>query len=116
MLFWARNSDSSFNSSKGFNCVEEFFVLLEIFILSLKEEDCRTLQELVSESEDTFLTVAEIQDMIKCSDFIRRLDVIKNEEEQNVQKEEKTDQELQYFHEFRPTAKAFRKEGLKFKV
>jgi len=52
------------------------------------------LQELVSESEDTFLTIAEIQHMVKCSDFIRRLDVIKNEEEQNVQKEEKTDQEL----------------------
>jgi hypothetical protein len=64
------------------------------FILSLKEEDCRTLQELVSESEDTFLTIREIQDMVKCSDFIRRLDVIKNEEEQNAQKEEKTDQEL----------------------
>ena len=61
------------------------------FIISLTEEDCRTLQELVSESENTFLTVAEIQDMVKCSDFIRRLDVIKDQKDQ---KDLKTDQEL----------------------
>ena len=61
------------------------------FIMSLTEEDCRTLQELVSESENTFLTVAEIQDMVKCSDFIRRLDVIKDQKDQ---KDLKTDQEL----------------------
>ena len=61
------------------------------FIISLKEEDCRTLQELVSESENPFLTVAEIQDMEKCSDFIRRLDVIKDQKEH---KDLKNDQEL----------------------
>ena len=48
------------------------------FIMLLKDEDCRTLQELVTESEDTFLTVAEIQDMTKCSNFIQSLGVIKD--------------------------------------
>ncbi len=55
------------------------------FILTLTEEDCRTLQELVSESENTFLTGAEIQDMTKCSNFIHSFGNIKDV---------KTDQEL----------------------
>ena len=61
------------------------------FIMSLTEEDCRTLQKLVSDSENTFLTIEEIQDMIKCSDFIHRLDDLKIQKEQ---KDLKTDQEL----------------------
>ena len=55
------------------------------FIMKLTEEDCRTLQELVSESENTFLTAAEIQDMTKCSNFIHNLNIIKDQT---------TDQEL----------------------
>ena len=55
------------------------------FIMSLTDEDCRTLQELVSESESTFLTGAEIQDMTKCSNFIHSM---------NITKDVTTDQEL----------------------
>ena len=48
------------------------------FIMSLTDEDCRTLQELVSESESTFLTGAEIQDMTKCSNFIHSMNITKD--------------------------------------
>ena len=43
------------------------------FLVTLKGEDCRSLQELVTESEETFLTNNEIQDMIKCNEFIQKL-------------------------------------------
>ena len=55
------------------------------FILKLTPDDFRTLQELVTESENTFLTGVEIQDMNKCSNFIHSFGDIK---------ENKTDQEL----------------------
>ena len=47
------------------------------FILDLTPDDFRTLQELVSESEDTFLTIVEIQGMNKCSNFIHSFGPIK---------------------------------------
>ena len=53
--------------------------------MSLTDEDCRTLQEVVSESESTFLTGAEIQDMTKCSNFVHNM---------NIKKDTTTDQEL----------------------
>ena len=43
------------------------------FILKLTNEDCRHLQEMVSESENTFLTGAQIQDMTECLNFIHNL-------------------------------------------
>ena len=43
------------------------------FILKLTTEDCHYLQELCSETENTFLTVADIQDMEKCSKFMKNL-------------------------------------------
>ena len=55
------------------------------FINGVTDDDCRTLQELVSESESTFLTGAEIQDMIRCSNFIHNFGPIKDT---------KSDQEL----------------------
>ena len=55
------------------------------FIFDLTDEDIRRLQELVTESEDSFLTNNEIQDMIKCSNFIHKL---------CEDKDKKTDQEL----------------------
>ena len=55
------------------------------FILKLTDDDCRHLQELVSESENTFLKGADIQDLIKCNNFINNLGDIK---------ETTTDQEL----------------------
>ena len=48
------------------------------FILSLTDEDCHNLQELVSESESTLLTGAEIQDMSKCSNFVHSLNITKD--------------------------------------
>ena len=48
------------------------------FIMKLTDEDCRTLQEIVSEADNSFLTSAEIQDMTKCSNFIHSLNVVKN--------------------------------------
>ena len=42
------------------------------FIVKLTADDCRHLQEVVSESENTFLTGVEIQDMEKCSNFMNR--------------------------------------------
>ena len=39
-------------------------------IVNITPDQCRHLQEVVSESENTFLTVAEIQDMEKCSKFM----------------------------------------------
>ena len=47
------------------------------FIAKLNEEDIRNLQELVNMSDDTFVTNNEIQDMIKCSNFINNLGEIK---------------------------------------
>ena len=55
------------------------------FILKLTDDDCRHLQELVSESENTFLKGADIQDLIKCNNFINNLGDIE---------EATTDQEL----------------------
>ena len=55
------------------------------FIMVLTDDDCHILHELVSESENTFLTGAEIQDMTKCSNFIHSFGTIKDV---------KTDQEL----------------------
>ena len=55
------------------------------FILKITDEDCRHLQEMASECENTFLTSAEIQDMAKCSNFIHNLGDLK---------ETSTDQEL----------------------
>ena len=43
------------------------------FIAKLTGDDIRTLQELVNISDDTFITNNEIQDMMKCSDFIRKI-------------------------------------------
>ena len=43
------------------------------FVITLTGDDCRNLQELCSETENTFLTVAEINDMEKCSKFINNL-------------------------------------------
>ena len=43
------------------------------FILKLTDDDCRRLQELVSEAENTFLTGTEIQALTECSDFINNL-------------------------------------------
>ena len=43
------------------------------FIIKLTAEDCRHLQEVVSESENTFLTGAEINDMEKCSNFMNKI-------------------------------------------
>ena len=43
------------------------------FAIKLTNEDCRNLQELCSETENTFITVAEINDMEKCSKFINNL-------------------------------------------
>ena len=53
------------------------------FLTELTGEDCRTLQELVTESDEAILTNHEIQDMMKCNEFI-----------QNLIKEKKTDKEL----------------------
>ena len=43
------------------------------FLLKLSTDDCHYLQELCSETENTFLTVAAIQDMEKCSKFMKNL-------------------------------------------
>jgi hypothetical protein len=43
------------------------------FLLKRSTDDCHYLQELCSETENTFLTVAEIQDMEKCSKFMKNL-------------------------------------------
>ena len=50
------------------------------FILKLTATDCRHLEELVSEFENTFLTGAEIQDMSKCSHFLNKVIGDKNKE------------------------------------
>ena len=55
------------------------------FIMGLSDEDCRTLQEVVLESESTFLTGAEIRDMTTCSNFVHNM---------NIKKDITTDQEL----------------------
>ena len=43
------------------------------FIVKLTADDCRHLQEVVSESDNTFLTGAEIHDMEKCSNFMNKV-------------------------------------------
>ena len=43
------------------------------FVINLTNDDCRNLQELCSETENTFITVAEINDMEKCSKFMNNL-------------------------------------------
>ena len=43
------------------------------FIIKLKAEDCRHLQEVVSELDNVFLTGAEINDMEKCSAFMNKV-------------------------------------------
>jgi len=43
------------------------------FVIKLTNDDCRNLQELCSETENTFITVAEINDMEKCSKFMNNL-------------------------------------------
>ena len=53
------------------------------FLVDHKGEDFRTLQELVTEAEQSFLTGNEIRDMIECNKFI-----------QSLIKEEQTDKEL----------------------
>jgi len=53
------------------------------FLIELTGEDCRTLQELVTERDEAILSNHEIQDMMKCNEFI-----------QNLIKEKKTDQEI----------------------
>jgi len=50
------------------------------FILKLTADDCRHLEELVSEFENTLLTGAEIQDMTKCSHFLNKVIGDKNQE------------------------------------
>ena len=47
-------------------------------IISLTEEDCRYLQEIAFDMDNCFITSAEIQDMSKCSNFIRNLNIVKN--------------------------------------
>ena len=47
------------------------------FIANLDDNDIRNLQELVTISDDTFVTSNEIQDMSKCSNFIHNLGEIK---------------------------------------
>ena len=54
------------------------------FIANLEDNDIRNLQEIVTMSDDTFVTNNEIQDMIKCSNFIHNL----------LSKEKKTDEQL----------------------
>ena len=53
------------------------------FLVDHKGEDFRTLQELVTEAEQSFLTGNEIRDMIECNKFI-----------QSLIREEQTDKEL----------------------
>ena len=48
-------------------------------IISLKEEDCRNLQEIVFDIDNCFITSVEIQAMSQCSNFIRGLNIIKND-------------------------------------
>ena len=43
------------------------------FIINITPDDCRHLQEVVSEAENTFLTGVEIQDMEKCSIFMKKV-------------------------------------------
>ena len=43
------------------------------FLIELTGEDCRTLQELVTERDEAILTNHEIQDMMKCNEFIQNL-------------------------------------------
>ena len=43
------------------------------FVLKLTSGDCRNLQELCSETENTFITPAEINDMEKCLKFMNNL-------------------------------------------
>ena len=50
------------------------------FILKLTANDCRHLEEIVSEYENTLLTGAEIQDMSKCSHFLNKVIGDKNQE------------------------------------
>ena len=40
-------------------------------IISLSEEDCRYLQEIAFDMDNCFITAADIQEMSKCSNFIR---------------------------------------------
>ena len=47
------------------------------FISNLNDDDIRKLQELVTISDDTFVTNNDIQDMIKCSNFIHSFGEIK---------------------------------------
>ena len=55
------------------------------FIMRLTDDECHNMHELVSETENTLLTGAEIQDMTKCSNFVHHM---------NIQKDITTDQEL----------------------
>ena len=47
-------------------------------IISLKEEDCRYLQEVAFDLDNCFITSVEIQEMSKCSNFIRNLNIANN--------------------------------------
>ena len=46
-------------------------------IISLSEEDCRYLQEIAFDMDNCFITAADIQEMSKCSNFIRDLNIVK---------------------------------------
>ena len=46
------------------------------FLISLTEEDCRNLQEIAFDNDNCFITSAEIQEMSKCSNFIRSINII----------------------------------------
>jgi hypothetical protein len=56
------------------------------FLLNLSTDDCHYIQELCSETENTLLTIADIQDMEKCCKFMKN--IIGNN------KDKKTDLEL----------------------
>ena len=47
-------------------------------ILTIKEEQCRYLQEIAFDADNCFITSVEIQAMSQSSDFIRKLNIIGN--------------------------------------